>query len=612
MIAKLDSSGSLAWQYQSHDSSLLGSYDYATLDITSVVRDGYLYVAGRQHVLKIPTDGSLDTSGAEWGTDNTLSGDAFTSAVGTTLSAVTRSDGDMSSAAAISVTASSNLALSSFTPPTYAESDLNVSTVTAHPPGVASLPQTLTGVTSGWSTLPWISQVARANELYQLSETKGASQAVKNWVSDNNPTVAQYPYYGHFVAPPLAAAVTLSSDVVLSFARSVADTALNFTAAAAEIYVWRPSTGSVVGVLRKADRSRVGGAPTAASTEQASYGTSTVDSVSAQPGDQIVVDWYGRQDNTSAASYSTTVYYDGATDTGTTDNATVSDFAAYVQFGETLSFAQAHELAANAQASATFVANSGTTVSAAALSAASLTGDMLLEVLLSAAAAAQSSVPQSLMQGALPIAAAASAAATLAPNLLQTTALAAQAAASATVAADVSTVVVVYLAADSVAGSTAMAALANAPLLAAQLLAGSSAQAALDKSAPLSAQAASLATFSLSLVSDISLAAAGQATASLDPNLRYAVLLAAEGMDTTTAAAAIDLACNMLAGASAESLVAAGLSLDVPLQVAVLGQASLTAVLRRAILPDFLVYTRYMAVLPDPHAVIVASEVLAA
>lgn len=627
-LVKVDASGNLVWQRQCLDSSLSGSYT-DTWSMAARVDSNYLYLSVANGVIKLPVDGSFDSASAYWYSDNHTGWEpAFTTPTVYGLSA--RSDGNMASGTSVAVSLTANLlTIASFTPTTYASGSYTTTVVKGHAPFVASIPLGDESGTQG--AIPaWITFPSSTGVLKSLSDTKGSSQAAIPWTTDANPGVAQYPYYGRFVSPPLAAGATISGSVTLSFARAVGNTALNMTAAAPAIYVWRPSTKALVGVLRQGNDARVGAAPTLASTEQASYGTATPASVTAQAGDQIIVDWYGRQDNTTAASYATNVYYDGGTDTNTTDNATVSDFAAYVQFTETLTFAQTQNLAAAAQAVATFTPSSGTAVASSPAAVATLTADLLQNVLLAASAAAQASVPQALILGTLQLAAAPSAAATLAPSLLQTTALAAQAAASATVAADVSTVVVVYLAAGPVAGSTAVAALANAPLLSAQLLAGSSAQAALDKSAPLSAQAASLATFSLSLVSDISLAAAGQATASLDPNLRYAVLLAAEGMDAATAAAAIDLACNMLAGASAESLVTAGLSLDVPLQVAVLGQASLTAVLQRAILADFTFHTRYMqvpaethagsvnepprvmVVEADPHAMIVASEMLAA
>jgi uncharacterized membrane protein len=111
----------------------------------------------------------------------------------------------------------------------------------------------------------------------------------------------------------------------------------NFAVNDASIYVWRPSTGTVVGYLKQAGSS--GGAlpATVAAQEQVSINTFSTTGITAQDGDVIIFEAWALFTQVMATAYTGTIYFDGPV-RNTTENAAVTNHAAFITMSEDLNF----------------------------------------------------------------------------------------------------------------------------------------------------------------------------------------------------------------------------------------------------------------------------------
>jgi hypothetical protein len=154
-------------------------------------------------------------------------------------------------------------------------------------------------------------------------------------------TSAQNGFIGMWVSRPLSGSQTVGGGTLtINVADAESNTSANFFVNSANIYVWRPSTGAKVGTLTDAIGGGITGSSTeatAASTEQVSTFTLSTSSVSALDGDVVVVELWASFTQAMATAYTCTTYYDGTT-TNTTENATVSNHAAFVELAENLTF----------------------------------------------------------------------------------------------------------------------------------------------------------------------------------------------------------------------------------------------------------------------------------
>ncbi len=151
-------------------------------------------------------------------------------------------------------------------------------------------------------------------------------------------TTGQRGLLGMFISPPLSGAQTVGGgDMILNAAEAEAHLDANFWINSLTAYVWRPSTGALVGYIR--DTGASGGTePTSASSEQVSHLMGlTTSPVSAADGDVIVGEVWAVHTQATATAYTCTFYYDGTT-VNTTENAVVSNHASFLQLAEQLVF----------------------------------------------------------------------------------------------------------------------------------------------------------------------------------------------------------------------------------------------------------------------------------
>ena len=145
-----------------------------------------------------------------------------------------------------------------------------------------------------------------------------------------------------FVSDTLNSAQTVGGgSIILNCADTESNTNANFWINNVYIYVWRPSTGTQVGVVRGSSTTAggFGGTETtSASQEQVTHITGiTSSAVSASAGDVIIVEVGSAYTQSMSSVYTGTFYFDGTTE-NTTENAVVSNHASYIQFTENLTF----------------------------------------------------------------------------------------------------------------------------------------------------------------------------------------------------------------------------------------------------------------------------------
>jgi hypothetical protein len=179
--------------------------------------------------------------------------------------------------------------------------------------------------------------------LRALSTTIGAGQTSRAG-SSLAQTGIQDGGYGYWTTDPLSGSQTVGGGTVtVNIAASESNTNMNLGENASGgawkvyIYVWRPSTGAVVGTVVASYTSWNTTEPSAASTEKVIHGTLGSSGISAQDGDIVVVELAVAHNQGMASSYTNTIFYDGTTE-NTTTNTTVSNHAAFVQFTENLTF----------------------------------------------------------------------------------------------------------------------------------------------------------------------------------------------------------------------------------------------------------------------------------
>lgn len=181
---------------------------------------------------------------------------------------------------------------------------------------------TLPGATTQSATSPSVTATG-ASTNRTMDGTIGTSQTSAALTTLAN-TTAQPSWFRRFLSPALAAqTITAAANTwQLHIAGSVSSTNSNFDAANGVCYVWRPSTGSLVGKLW--DTMNLTFTMNSA-TEFASSGnvpTSVGTSVTCSNGDVLVYElWRGSGGQAMATAYTNTFFYDGTTEDSATSNA---------------------------------------------------------------------------------------------------------------------------------------------------------------------------------------------------------------------------------------------------------------------------------------------------
>jgi hypothetical protein len=181
---------------------------------------------------------------------------------------------------------------------------------------------------------------ADANTLRSMGTTAGISQVGP---TDLTEAVAanQSHFIRFFMSRPLASNQTVGGGTVtLNVADSESNTSANWVINNAIVYVWRPSTGAVVGYVLEgaAGRTTVALEASGASSEETSINAwATTSAISGLTGDVIICEVWSTFTNGMNTAYTIGFNYDGATVT-TVENTVVSDHAAFVELAETLTF----------------------------------------------------------------------------------------------------------------------------------------------------------------------------------------------------------------------------------------------------------------------------------
>jgi hypothetical protein len=171
--------------------------------------------------------------------------------------------------------------------------------------------------------------------IYGMDRAAGPAQVDRSFASIASATGRQGVLLGVYVSPPLNANQWIGDgDAALYIADSVSNAALDFTAGAPEVYIWRPSTYSRVGTLHSAAGERYG---TPSTSEKVTVARFRPCPIFAKAGDVIVVELWGQVLSTGVPSYTGHAYLDGTT-INDADNAAVSNYAANIRFSETLTF----------------------------------------------------------------------------------------------------------------------------------------------------------------------------------------------------------------------------------------------------------------------------------
>lgn len=207
-----------------------------------------------------------------------------------------------------------------------------------------SLPGTFPAGEQSAAAVTGTSTATGANTLRTMNPAIGSTQASLA-VTTAASTVAQNNFMGFFCSRPLQGNQTVGGGtMILNGAENESNASANWWINSLNIYVWRPSTGARVGVVRDAAGTSLGGLePTATGNNQVSHITGiTSTAIAALSGDVIICEIWIRATQGAAMSYTGTFFYDGAT-VNTTENAVVTSHASFIELNENLIFEGAGE-----------------------------------------------------------------------------------------------------------------------------------------------------------------------------------------------------------------------------------------------------------------------------
>lgn len=151
---------------------------------------------------------------------------------------------------------------------------------------------------------------------------------------------------GRWVSTPLVADTISANTWTLNFAASEQNQGANGSEFPVlgtnqvlwvNCYVWRPSTSSKVGTILDGNTAAVYDEPSAAVTEKVMHGTFSGSAVSVQNSDVLILEIWTARTIDPSTNDDINIYFDGTT-VNTTENATVSNHAAFLETPQTLAF----------------------------------------------------------------------------------------------------------------------------------------------------------------------------------------------------------------------------------------------------------------------------------
>lgn len=176
-----------------------------------------------------------------------------------------------------------------------------------------------------------------ASELRLMNTSIGAAQTSTTLTSASLATLQQQ-FCAMFATLPLDTNQTVGGGtMILNTAQNADSAAAAFAVNSFNIYVWRPSTGTLVGTIRDSGGASLGGAAGGTGITTQHITGITTSAVSAQAGDVIVCEIWANFTQGMANPYVCNFYFDGTTAT-TTQGTTVTNHASFIEFTENLTF----------------------------------------------------------------------------------------------------------------------------------------------------------------------------------------------------------------------------------------------------------------------------------
>lgn len=186
----------------------------------------------------------------------------------------------------------------------------------------SSVTGTLPGASDGSSVTPTVTATG-ASTNRSMNDTIGTSQ-IAGSLTTASQTTQQINWYRRFLSPALAAQTITAALSTWSLHIAIGESSTNaaHTFSRCVLYVWRPSTGGLVGTLW--DQASTGQQSNTLAVEQAfsaSLPNPAGTSVTAANGDVLVFEFYSVHSQSMASALTTTFYYDGTTEDSATSNA---------------------------------------------------------------------------------------------------------------------------------------------------------------------------------------------------------------------------------------------------------------------------------------------------
>lgn len=192
-----------------------------------------------------------------------------------------------------------------------------------------------------------VTQAPGLSTLRKMDTSIGTGPQIDAAATTQASTTRQTTVYRVFVSPPLQGGFSVPSAASVNYRWNVADSQTNSAAAhivnCAHVYVYRPSTGAIVGTIGLYTYDGGPSAPSTTKSPQVSisqnWGYRSADSspIAVQDYDVIVVQIAANFTQSMATAYSGSFYYDGNT-VNTTENAVVTSHASYLDFDANFSF----------------------------------------------------------------------------------------------------------------------------------------------------------------------------------------------------------------------------------------------------------------------------------
>lgn len=178
-----------------------------------------------------------------------------------------------------------------------------------------------------------------SSNLRYMEETPNTAAAQSTIVNTSAPlNTQQTAFLAMFASRPLDVAQTVGGgSIILNTSQNGSAAAAQYRVTSMNVYVWRPSTATIVGYVRDAAATLLGGAAggTGQTVQHITGITST--GVSAQAGDVIICEIWATWTQSMGTSYTVTYYYGGNT-INTTQGAAVTNHAGFIEFNENLTF----------------------------------------------------------------------------------------------------------------------------------------------------------------------------------------------------------------------------------------------------------------------------------